>query len=123
MKIAIAVIVLVTAAATSHGQGTVKFDMNVPGSVVAHAYITYSLPIQIGNGPGDYPAGTTDWTGWTPLTGDRYSAQLWAGMNPSSLQPCFPIRSFGTGAQAGFVVPVTATLTGVPVDAPWLQSR
>jgi hypothetical protein len=33
------------------------------------------------------------------------------------MRPAFPITTFGTGADAGFLVPVTATLTGVRADA------
>ena len=59
-------------------QGTVIFNNRVSGTVVSHVYLpspTAPGVVQIGNGSSDYPAGTTDWTGWTPVSGDTFSAQ------------------------------------------------
>lgn len=57
------------------------------------------------------------------LDGSGFSAQLWAadGANvpEGSLMPASPITTFQTGAGAGLVVSTTATLIGVPPDAPF----
>jgi PEP-CTERM motif-containing protein len=114
---------LVSGVATVLAQGTVVFNNRVVGSVVTHVYGPNPANLafhQTGNGPLDTPAGTTDWAGWPPLSGSGYSAQLWAapGLSQpeSSLQPAFPITTFRTGAAAGWVVGVTATLPNVPGD-------
>jgi hypothetical protein len=112
-------------AGTAHGQGTVLFDNHVPGAAISHVYLP--LPAspgftQTGNGTADYPSGTTDWTGWAPVSGDGFSAQLFAAPGAdapvSSLAPALPSTTFRTGDLAGFVNPVTATLTGVPFFTP-----
>ncbi len=109
--------------ATTFAQGTVVFYNREPGSVIAHVYLplaTNPTLAQVGNGSSDFPTGTTDWSGWTLVSGGGFSAQLFAapGTNvpPDSLSPAFPITTFRTGSYAGFVEPVTAVLTGVPGD-------
>jgi hypothetical protein len=106
-------------------QGTVVFDNRITGTVVTHVYLPSPANpglVQIGNGVSDYPQGTTDWTGWTLISGSGFSAQLFAapGANAAidSLAPAFPVTTFRTGAAAGFLAGVIATLTGVPVNAP-----
>jgi hypothetical protein len=124
---ALASLLLLVGALHGAGQGTVHFSNNEPGIVVAPVYDyrnqdPYSF--QVGNGPGGYPPGTTDWTGWLGLDGMGYSAQLFAAptqpgvIQPAgSLQPAFPITQFRSQGDAGFVRGVTATLSGVPADA------
>jgi hypothetical protein len=80
---------------------------------------------QFGNGSSDFPPGTTDWTGFTPISSAPESwaaAQLWAapGANApiNSLQPALAITTFRSGADAGFINGLIATLGGVPADAP-----
>jgi hypothetical protein len=110
-------------------QGTVIFNNRVGGSppaLVTHVYgpnpIDSWLFAQSGNGPNETPAGTVDWSIYTPLSGSGFTAQLFAapGLNQpvDSLQPATPITSFRTGAGAGWVAGTTATLAGVPADAP-----
>lgn len=113
-----------TCAASVFAQGTVVFNNRVTGTTVSKVYapLTSNTSLaQSGNGSADYPAGTTDWTGWTALAGTTYSAQLFAASgtvtDASSLVGALPITTFRTGAAAGFVNPVTATLTGVAADA------
>jgi hypothetical protein len=103
----------------------VLFDNHVPATVITHVYLPLPASpglVQVGNGTADYPASTTDWTGWTPVDGAGFSAQLFAAPRPGapgdSLTPAFPVTNFRTGPAAGFVHPVTATLTGVPPDTP-----
>jgi hypothetical protein len=103
------------------GQGTVVFANHVPAAVISRVFLPLpSSPglVQIGNGTADYPPGTTDWTGWTPVSGAGFSAQLFAAAGANvpvdSLAPALPVTSFHTGAGAGFVYSVTATLPGVP---------
>ena len=106
-------------------QGTVIFNNHVTGTVISHVYLpSPATPgvVQLGNGPSDFPAGATDWTGWSPVSGDKFSAQLFAApgadLPANSLAPAFPITTFRTGAFAGFVNSITATLSGVPLLAP-----
>ena len=106
-------------------QGTVVFNNLVSTAVITHVYLP--LPanpgcVQFGNGAGDYPPGTTDWTGRTPVSGSGFSAQLFAAPGADvpvdSLTPALPVTTFRTGSFAGFVNGVTATLTGVPFVSP-----
>ena len=104
------------------GQGVVNFSNRAVGTVITHVYLpSPATPglVQIGNGASDFPVGTTDWTGWTPVSGAGFSAQLFASPGADvpvdSLAPGFPITTFRTGAAAGFINPVYATLSGVPI--------
>jgi hypothetical protein len=118
-------------AATALGQGKVEFDTFVKGSLITHVYLPSPANpglVQIGNGTSDYPVGTTDWSGWAPVSGDGFSAQLFAapGTNApiNSLTPAFPVTTFHTGVGAGFVNAVVAPLSGVfPGDLATVQMR
>jgi hypothetical protein len=71
--------------ASTYAQGTVEFYNRVPTVVISHVYLPSSANpgiVQIGNGPYDFPPGTTDWTGWTPVSGAGFSAQLFAAPGP-----------------------------------------
>jgi hypothetical protein len=48
------------------------------------------------------------------VSGDGWSAQLWAGDSPETLMPTQPVTSFRTGAAAGYVSPVIVTVPGIP---------
>jgi len=113
-----------TCAASVFAQGTVVFNNRVTGTTVSKVYAPFATDVgkvQSGNSATDYPAGTTDWTGWTALDGTTFSAQLYAASgtvtDANSLVGALPVTTFRTGAAAGFVSPVTATLTGVAADA------
>ncbi len=104
-------------------QGTVIFNNRVPGSVVTHVYgpeVGNPGRMITGNGPNDYPPGTTTYTG-TLIQGSGYLAQLLAanGANQTDLQPAStaPVTFRSASGGAGFVNPITATLAGVPADA------
>jgi hypothetical protein len=104
-------------------QGTVLFDNYIPANVISHVYMpipTSPGQVQIGNGTADFPVGPTDWTGWIPVSGSGFSAQLFgatgAGMPVDSLAPAFPITAFRTGIAAGFVVPKIVFLSSVPPE-------
>jgi hypothetical protein len=106
-----------------YAQGTVIFNNHLPGIIVSHVYgPAPGDPTHVfqGNGPNDFPAGNTIYNG-PLLSGTEFSAQLWAapGANApeGSLLPASPITSFGTGANAGFLIATIATLQGVPADA------
>jgi hypothetical protein len=104
-------------------QGTIQFNNNLPGLVVTHVYSPLAPALSVeGNGPNDTPPGNQDYSGMVLAAGPGYSAQLWAtsGMDnvESSLWSALPITTFRTGAEAGFVEPVTATLSHVPADSP-----
>jgi hypothetical protein len=111
--------------ASALAQGQVSFNNHAVGEVISHVYLPSPASpgfVQIGNGTADFPAGTTDWTGWTPVSGAEFSAQLFAaagGGGPvDSLAPAFPITTFHTGAGAGFVVGVFAMMSNVPPLTP-----
>jgi hypothetical protein len=95
-------------------QGTVRFDNNVPGLLLTHVYYSYDMAPTYGNGPNDTPAGTQDYSGLALLEGTRFSAQLYAYPGPvvgwTSLDPASPVTTFGSGPQAGFVIPLIAEL-------------
>src|SRR5215468_10864855 len=100
-------------------QGTVVFDNNVPGAVVTHVYLPDpgdSMLYVSGYGANDFPAGTSAWRG-ALVEGTDFVAQLWAApvrnAPANSLYPASPITTFHTGAGAGFVVGMTATLAGI----------
>jgi hypothetical protein len=115
----------VLSAISALAQGTVIFINNVPGVVVTHVYYdATSIPARFwaGNGPNDTPPGTHRYVenGMIPIPGGY--AQLFAAPGENrpadSLQPASPITTFRSGAEAGFVNPLVATLAGVPADAP-----
>jgi hypothetical protein len=74
--------------------------------------------VQIGNGPSERPAGTTDWAGWTPVSGSGFTAQLFVASGSNvpvdSLAPATPTTTFRTGDRAGFVQPVIVSIPGAP---------
>jgi hypothetical protein len=126
-KIALMVFAFIPAASVL-AQGTVIFN-NRLGSTT-HVYGGGATTIR-GNAPNDTPAGSTSYAGLT-LIGANFLggtfgasttfAQLLAanGANQpeSSLLPAAGITTFRTGAAAGNIAQVTATLAGVPADAP-----
>ncbi len=75
------------AARSTLAQGEVYFNNRVVGGVVTHVYLPSPANpglIQVGNGTADYPPGTVDWTGWTPVSGAGFSGPDPA--NPYSYQ-------------------------------------
>jgi hypothetical protein len=132
-NLAVAIIVFLSTVAAV-AQGTINFNNRIPGTLVTHIYgPTSSDPTirMVGNGSNDLPAGTTDWTGFTPIgaggTGGWYGggntfAQLLAAPGSdqpeTSLIPASPITTFRTGAAGGYLTATTATLANVPPDAP-----
>jgi hypothetical protein len=68
----------VVKAATAPAQGTVYFGNYWLGGASRVYLPSPAHPglVQIGNGPSEKPPGTTDWTGWTLVSGAGFSAQL-----------------------------------------------
>jgi hypothetical protein len=120
----LASLLLLLGALHGAGQGTVRFENNIPGVLVTHFYGAdpFYAGRLLGNGLNDFPPGQYDWSMWTPLAGSGYYAQLLAAPGAdvpfSSLHPASPVTTFQTGENAGFVVPLIASLQGVPADAP-----
>jgi hypothetical protein len=119
-KLSIAAFVLACAASVL-GQGAVIFNNRIVGSIVTHIYGPNPADpsmAQAGNGPGDTPAGTADWSAYPLLSGAGYTAQLWAapGLNQpeSSLVAAYPTTSFRTGQAAGFFTGIYANMPNVP---------
>lgn len=114
-----------TCAASVFAQGTVVFGNRFTGTLTTWVYgsrptdATFS---QIGNGNADFPTGTTDWTGFTRVSGANYLAALQSA--PGLSQPDSALAfsatttSFRTGTGAGVIAGVTATLANVAKDAP-----
>jgi hypothetical protein len=115
---------------TARGQGTVLFGNRFPGISISHVYFPSTNDESFhltGNWTNDLPGGTVNYPlyGMNPIGASGVStfvAQLLAspGSNasPASLVPVNPTSTFRTGGAAGNLVTVTATLSGVPADAP-----
>jgi hypothetical protein len=110
-------------------QGTVVFN-NRLGSTT-HVYGGGDLDLRRrGNGPFDNPAGSTSYAG-LPLIGANGLSGLYgaattfaqllaangANQAEGNLLPATGITTFRTGAAAGNVAGITATLAGVPADS------
>jgi hypothetical protein len=119
-----------TCTAGAFAQGTVIFNNRVIGTVVTHVYGPRASSVtasQIGNGPNDTVAGTTDWTGYTLIgtTGGLGAATTFttllsangANVPENLLLPVSQTTTFRTGGAAGNVTGITATLGNVPADA------
>jgi hypothetical protein len=126
MKKLILAAVTVASAASVFAQGTVIFNNRLGG--ISHVWAGGSSQIQ-GNASIDTPAGSTQYPapgyvligttgGMNPAT---TFAQLLAapgsGAPESSLVPSGGTTTFRTGAGAGNVVQITATLGNIPKDA------
>jgi len=127
MKTIVLSILVFTTTLNGFAQGTVIFN-NRLGSTT-HVY--GGGPMIRGNAANDTPAGSTSYAGLTliganGLTGQWGAATTFAqllaanGANQpeSSLIPAAGITTFRTGAAAGNIAQVTATLAGVPADSP-----
>jgi len=114
-----------TCAASVFAQGTVVFGNRFTGQQTQWVYgskpgaASFS---QIGNGNADFPVGTTDWTGFTRVSGSSYLAALMSapGANAADAALAFSANttSFRTGTGAGVIAGITATLANVAKDAP-----
>jgi hypothetical protein len=108
-------------------QATVVFNNRISGTLITHVYIGPRGEIQ-GNGPGDTPAGTTSYAGYTLIgtagtpAGSNYLAQLLGapgfGQPESSLLPALGVASFRSGGGAGNIAGITATFNNIPPNAP-----
>ena len=109
---------------SAFGQGLVILANHIAGSVIARIYgpeVGDPTISKTGNTSAGTPAGTQVYTG-SPLSGSGWIAQLFGadGLNQpeSALLAANPITTFRTGLAAGYMQSVTATLTGVALDAP-----
>jgi len=135
-KLILAAFALTTAAGV-YAQGTVNFANRATGVMTSHIWspstATPSLSL-IGLGTSDGPSGTVNFAGagMTMIgasgTGGKYGAattfaQLLGAVGSNqaetSLVPMGATTTFRTGTGAGFLFQVTATLGGIPADAPW----
>ncbi len=103
------------------GQGTVNFNNRVTGTVVTHVFGPEpNAPWRSITGNGATYTGAL-------LQGSNYLAQLLAANGadawPNDLQPAStaPVTFRSSSAGAGFVNPITATLTGVPAALVFLN--
>src|SRR5436190_2179498 len=104
---------------TALAQGTVIFNNRATGAVISRVYDAQVC--FAGNGTNDFPVGLADWSPYTKLSGSAWFAQLLAA--PGADQPeyvlaqAFPTTTFRTGAAAGNIAGVIATLPNVLPDA------
>jgi hypothetical protein len=110
--------------AVAFGQGTVVFNNRVSGRLISYVYYNPGVYWMMrGNGTAETPAGTTDWAGYSRVSGPDWMAALLAangaGQSESSLTfgASPTTTTFRTGAAAGNVAGTTATLNNVPPDA------
>jgi hypothetical protein len=123
MKKVLLALLVVAWTTTIFSQGTVLFDNRITGQLLTRVYMSYNWPPKVGNGADDTPSGTTDWSGYTALTGSGWMAAILAapgsnvpqgsltfGANPT-------VTTFRAGVNAGGFAIATATLNNVPPDA------
>jgi len=109
----------VTVAASVFAQGTVVFNNRIAGTLITHVYVGGSAQVS-GNGANDLPAGTMDWSAYTPAAAGFMAALI---VNPGASQAFATLDTGGnaaalrTGAAAGFWSGATATLPGVALNA------
>jgi hypothetical protein len=117
---------------SAFAQSVIDFQTYIPGTLLLRVYGPLSNnPTfhQTGNGPGDIPAGTQDWSSFTPIGASGSSgpfgasttfAQLLgadgAGQPESSLQLGFPVTTFKSGLGAGYIQPTVVTFNNIPLD-------
>lgn len=118
MKKVLLTLAVVAVASSVIAQGTVTFNNRVTGSTISHVYLGGTTQLS-GNAANDFPAGSFDWSGFTAIAGNGYSAALLSGPDLASLVlQEGSVTTFRTGAAAGFIAPVTVTLSNVGKDAP-----
>jgi hypothetical protein len=99
MKKALLILTIcMVAGVASYGQGTVNFNTRVLPDVDARVFDVDTI---------------------TPLAGDNFSAQLWAGPTAAEAQAVGPVTTFRTGGFAGYVTPAgEVVIPGVPGGDP-----
>jgi hypothetical protein len=114
---------------TSPGQpagsgGTVVFANRIVSTLQTRVYYNPGVDYQLrGNGTGDFPAGTTDWTGFTAITGSGYMAAIMGAVGSSQPESALAFGSspttttFRGGVNAGGFATATATLSEIPPDS------
>ncbi len=99
---------LVLFAFSTLAQGTVEFTLSAPiyGPEKDNPFLSLT-----GN--------SANYTG-NLVSGSGYFAQVYHPMEPGSEFPSdgYPLATFGTGSQAGYVDPTIVTISGIPMDAP-----
>jgi hypothetical protein len=103
----------------------VFFYNHIPGTIQTHVYYNPGVDYQLrGNGTGDLPAGTMDWTGFTAITGSGYMAAIMGAVGSSQPESALSFGSspttttFRAGFNAGAFAVTTATLSEIPPDSP-----
>ena len=125
MKKTLLTLTAITVAVGALAQGTVVFNNRVTGTIVSQIRApelgSAAGEQKYGNQASDFPAGTTVFTG-ALLTGNGWTATLWsatgAGAAEGLLVQSPNTTTFRTGAAAGFLAGITATLANVAADAP-----
>jgi hypothetical protein len=119
MKKLILAAIAVTCAASVFAQGTIIFNNRISSTILQTHVYSGGTAQQIGNGAGDFPAGSTVWTSYTLLSGSSYMAQLLTSTaaTEASMVPQGSAVTFRTGAAAGYVIGgVTVTANNIAPD-------
>src|SRR4051812_43069870 len=75
MKRILLVAATVALASAAFGQGTVQFNNRIFGSLITYVYFNSAVPSHIiGNGTAETPTGTTDWSGFSKVSGSGWMA-------------------------------------------------
>lgn len=123
MKKLILASLALTCAASVFAQGTVVLNTRLSGTIFSRVYAPKAGDPtfhQIGNGntADEVPKGTTDWTGFTAISGAGYRGVLFSapGVNAAvdSLKANSMFVTFRTGTAAGQIPQTTYTLDNVP---------
>jgi len=122
MRGIIFVATMVIGEVAAFAQGTVVFNNRIPGILMTRVYATTRGSWQIiGNGPTDFPSGTTDFSGMVALAGSTWCAALRAAPGADAFEQNLVFSptttTFRTGTAAGFVAATTAILPNVSKDA------
>ncbi len=118
MKKSILTLIIITCSLLGlRGQGTLLYNISVPGRIVAHVYGADMLGFKSGNTATETPAGSTVYLG-EPLAGTGWSAELFGaagtGQSESALAAVpGSVTAFRTGASSGTFVPSTLVVPAV----------
>jgi hypothetical protein len=120
MKKLILTVVAISFGISVFAQATITFNNSVAGYISTRIYAPFPgnpYLSRIGNGSTDFPAGTTDWTGFTKIGANGVNGQYGgattfaqllgaAGYNvpESGLLPGSTVTTFRTGTASGVVV-------------------
>ncbi len=113
-KFILTLAVIALSLASLLAQGTINYNIRVPGLLISHVYSPDGFVMRSGNTPAETPSGTQFYLGEL-LSGPGWSAELFAaagsGQPASALVPVAnSITTFRTGTLRGTIVPSILTV-------------